>query len=62
MNMILIFWLLLKWSLLFIFTDINSYYVIQEEVILEPDSAVLFYVFIRQMQVARIKQIHLKAK
>jgi len=59
--MILIFWLLLKLSLFFIPTAIHSYYVIQEEVIVELDSAV-FYVFTRQVQLARIKQPHFNAK
>ena len=40
-NMILIFWLLLKWSLFFILTAIHSYYLIQE-VIVELDSEVFF--------------------
>jgi hypothetical protein len=37
----LIFWLLPKWNLFFILTDIHSYYVIQEEVIVE---IVSFYI------------------
>ena len=41
--MILILWLLLKWSLFFILTAIHSYYVIQEEVIVELDSAFFMY-------------------
>jgi len=48
MNMILLFLLLLKWSLFFLLTylltDIQSYYVIQEEVTAELDSAIFFYI------------------
>jgi hypothetical protein len=51
-----IFLLLLKLSLFFLLTDIHSYYVIQG-VILELDSDFL-NIFTRQIQLARIKQLH----
>ena len=62
MNIILIFVLLPKWSLFFLLTDIHSYYQIQEEVIVELDSAVFFNIFTRQLQLTRIKQLHFSAK
>ena len=65
MNMILLFLLLLKWSLFFLLTylltDIQSYYVIQEEVTAELDSAIFFIYegFSESKERLRIQPAHL---